>query len=350
MGIWRRPHDDVPRRAARRVRLRAAREHGLDTVDTLAGDARRQGQGVLRAWAATSSSATPDTDAHRGGAARRSPDRARLDQAQPLARRRPAREALILPCLGRTERDVQDGGEQVVTVEDSMGMVHASRGPARPGVAAPALRGRDRHRGSPRRCSARRQPGIDWGGLRRRLRPDPRPHRAGDPGLRAVQRARRGARRLRAAAPAARPARVQDRDRQGAVHRQRRSTSLARPRGPPAAADGAQPRPVQHHDLRPRRPLPRHQAGTPGGVREPDRPAGARLRRRRDGRPRQRRRADGERRAEDFRIVSYATARGCAAAYFPETNVLVALDSVAKVSNTPVSKSIVVRLEHRTEM
>ena len=54
-----------------------------------------------------------------------------------------------------------------------------------------------------------------------------------------------------------------------------------------------------------------------------------------------------ERRAEEFRIVAYATARGCAAAYFPETNVLVPLDSVAKVSNTPVSKSIVVRLEHR---
>ena len=59
---------------------------------------------------------------------------------------------------------------------------------------------------------------------------------------------------------------------------------------------------------------------------------------------------DGERRAEDFRVVSYATARGCAAAYFPETNVLVALDSVAKVSNTPVSKSIVIRLEPRKEM
>ena len=56
---------------------------------------------------------------------------------------------------------------------------------------------------------------------------------------------------------------------------------------------------------------------------------------------------DGERRAEDFRVVSYSTARGCAAAYFPETNVLVPLDSVAKVSNTPVSKSVVVRLERR---
>jgi hypothetical protein len=54
-----------------------------------------------------------------------------------------------------------------------------------------------------------------------------------------------------------------------------------------------------------------------------------------------------ERRAEDFRVVSYPTARGCAAAYFPETNVLVPLDSTAERSNTPTSKSLVVRLEAR---
>ncbi|HWU45790.1 MAG TPA: FdhF/YdeP family oxidoreductase [Humibacter sp.] len=46
-----------------------------------------------------------------------------------------------------------------------------------------------------------------------------------------------------------------------------------------------------------------------------------------------------------FRVVSYPTARGCAAAYFPEANALVPLDSTAEVSNTPVSKSVVVRLE-----
>ncbi|QRG06546.1 FdhF/YdeP family oxidoreductase [Xanthobacter dioxanivorans] len=38
------------------------------------------------------------------------------------------REALILPCLGRTEIDMQASGAQSVTVEDSMSMVHASRG------------------------------------------------------------------------------------------------------------------------------------------------------------------------------------------------------------------------------
>ena len=53
----------------------------------------------------------------------------------------------------------------------------------------------------------------------------------------------------------------------------------------------------------------------------------------------------GERRAPGFRIVTYDTARGCAAAYFPETNILVPLDSVADTSQTPTSKSIIVRLE-----
>lgn len=51
-----------------------------------------------------------------------------------------------------------------------------------------------------------------------------------------------------------------------------------------------------------------------------------------------------ERRAPGFRVVAYPTARGCAASYFPETNVLVPLDSTAQVSNTPTSKSVVVRL------
>jgi formate dehydrogenase major subunit len=54
---------------------------------------------------------------------------------------------------------------------------------------------------------------------------------------------------------------------------------------------------------------------------------------------------DGDRRAYGFRVVSYPTAKGCAAAYYPETNVLVPLDSMAETSRTPTSKSIIVRLE-----
>jgi anaerobic selenocysteine-containing dehydrogenase len=52
-----------------------------------------------------------------------------------------------------------------------------------------------------------------------------------------------------------------------------------------------------------------------------------------------------ERSVPAFRIVAYDTPRGCAAAYYPETNPLVPLDSTARGSNCPTSKSIVVRLE-----
>jgi anaerobic selenocysteine-containing dehydrogenase len=55
--------------------------------------------------------------------------------------------------------------------------------------------------------------------------------------------------------------------------------------------------------------------------------------------------AGEERRAPRFRLVSYPTARGCVAAYYPETNVLMAADDVAKGSNTPVAKGLTVRLE-----
>jgi molybdopterin-dependent oxidoreductase alpha subunit len=43
-----------------------------------------------------------------------------------------AKESIILPCLGRTELDVQAEGVQAVTVEDSMSMVHASEGELEP--------------------------------------------------------------------------------------------------------------------------------------------------------------------------------------------------------------------------
>jgi anaerobic selenocysteine-containing dehydrogenase len=52
-----------------------------------------------------------------------------------------------------------------------------------------------------------------------------------------------------------------------------------------------------------------------------------------------------ERVIRKFRVISYPTARGCAAAYYPEANVLVPLESVAEGSHTPVSKAVIVRLE-----
>jgi len=54
---------------------------------------------------------------------------------------------------------------------------------------------------------------------------------------------------------------------------------------------------------------------------------------------------DHVRRASAFRIVAYQTPRGSAAAYYPETNALVPLDSTALGSNCPTSKSVIIRLE-----
>jgi anaerobic selenocysteine-containing dehydrogenase len=49
---------------------------------------------------------------------------------------------------------------------------------------------------------------------------------------------------------------------------------------------------------------------------------------------------DGERYARHFIVVPYDIPSGCAATYFPETNVLVSIDSTADRSNTPVSKFV----------
>lgn len=104
------------------------------------------------------------------------------------------RQALILPCLGRTEIDVQADGPQAVTVEDSMSMVHASSGrnePASPHLKSePAIVGR--HRACHARCAFPRA----VGGPRRELRPHSRRHRSGFPDVRALQRAHPRAGRL----------------------------------------------------------------------------------------------------------------------------------------------------------
>jgi molybdopterin-dependent oxidoreductase alpha subunit len=53
--------------------------------------------------------------------------------------------------------------------------------------------------------------------------------------------------------------------------------------------------------------------------------------------------------AKDFTLVQYNIPRGCAAAYYPETNDLIPLSSVADKSNTPAYKSVVISLHKKTE-
>ncbi|MCB4808258.1 FdhF/YdeP family oxidoreductase [Tamlana sp. 62-3] len=51
------------------------------------------------------------------------------------------------------------------------------------------------------------------------------------------------------------------------------------------------------------------------------------------------------RKANNFKVVGYDIPKNCCATYFPETNVLVSLDSFAHTAKTPASKSIIITIE-----
>jgi molybdopterin-dependent oxidoreductase alpha subunit len=136
MGIWEKPPIDFLARLGQRFAFQPPPAHGLDVVDGMR--AMHEGRAkLLFALGGNFLSATPDTDYTAAALAR---CRLTVHVSTKLNRAHlvTGREALILPCLGRSEHDRQLGGEQFVTVEDSMGIVSASRGVFEP--ASPALR------------------------------------------------------------------------------------------------------------------------------------------------------------------------------------------------------------------
>ena len=58
---------------------------------------------------------------------------------------------------------------------------------------------------------------------------------------------------------------------------------------------------------------------------------------------------DGQRHVHRFVIVPYPIPLGCAATYFPESNPLVPLGSIADKSQTPTSKSVIITIEATDE-
>lgn len=118
--------------------FRAPRETGLDTVGTI--EAMRAGKlKVFFSLGGNFLQATPDTERTAEGLGR---CRLLVHVSTKLHRGHlvapAAGPSLILPCLGRSEIDVQATGPQLVSVENSMGIVHASAGRLRP--ASPALK------------------------------------------------------------------------------------------------------------------------------------------------------------------------------------------------------------------
>ena len=96
-----------------------------------------------------------------------------------------AEESFILPCLGRTELDMQETGAQSVTVEDSMSMVHASKGRLKP--ASEGLRSEPWIVAELARATLPNTK-VDWRRFVGRLRTHSRRHRAGVPGFPRLQR------------------------------------------------------------------------------------------------------------------------------------------------------------------
>ncbi|WP_338714456.1 FdhF/YdeP family oxidoreductase [Streptomyces acidiscabies] len=340
MGIFERPAPAFLDALEKEFGFAPPRGHGYDVVRAIR--ALRDGEAKLFfAMGGNFVSASPDTDVTE--AAMR---KARLTVHVSTKLNRShvvtGARALILPTLGRTERDLQGSGEQFVTVEDSMGMVHASRGRLKPASAQllsePAIVCRLARRVlKDRTTTPWEEFEKDYASIRDRIARvipgfEDFNARVAHPGGFTLPHAPRDERRFPTAtgkanftsAPVEFPELPEGRlllqtlrshdqynttiygldDRYRGIKNGRRVVMVN-----PQDAERLNLKDGAYVDL---------------------------VGEWRDG---------VERRAPGFRVVVYPTARGCAAAYYPETNVLVPLDATADTSNTPASKSVVVRLE-----
>ena len=343
MGIYEKPAEKFLSALDAEFGITSPRAHGYDTVEAI--HAMRDGKAkVFFAVGGNFVSATPDTEVTMR-ALRTMDLTVHVSTKLNMSHVIPGKTALILPTLGRTERDDQAGGTQFVTVEDSMSVVHRSRGRLAPAsacllseVAIVSRLGRavfgDDHivpwasfEGDydiVRDRISRVVPGcVDYNSRVREpdgfiLPHPPRDSRSfptttgkANFTVNPVQLIRVPAGRL-----ILQTVRSHDQynttiygldDRYRGVHDGRRVVFV----NPDdlsdlGIADGAMVDMISEW------------------------PSG-----------------DGvvERRVKLFRVIAYPTSRGCAAAYFPEANALVPLESTAETSNTPTSKAVIIRLE-----
>jgi molybdopterin-dependent oxidoreductase alpha subunit len=249
------------------------------------------------------------------------------------------REAYVLPCLGRTERDVQHAGAQFVTVEDSMSAVHRSEGRLDP--ASPQLRSEVAIAAGLARAVLGRESAVPWELFASNY------DRIRDAIERVVPGFTDYNRRVRDPGGFTLPSGA--RQRRFATRDGRAHFTVHAPPDEAVAAGRFRLTTVRSHDQF-NTTIFGHDdryRGISGDRRvvlvHRDDLAAAGLR---EGQ-----RVDltshfrGETRCvRGFRTIAYDVPRGCAAAYFPEANPLIALDSVAAGSRTPTYKSIEVSI------
>lgn len=342
MGIWERPRPDFLDALDREFGIDAPREHGLDTVESI--HAMEEGRAkVFIAMGGNFLSATPDT--HRTASALRKCRltvhiSTKLNRAHCVSGER----ALILPALGRTEIDEQASGEQFVSVENSMGIVHSSRGRLHP--VSKHLKSEPAIVAGMARATLGNRSKVDWESLAEDY------DRIRDSIERVIPGFDRYNERVREPGGFYLPNSARDREfktvngkaeftvheieplhlKDGQLvmmtirsHDQYNTTIYGlndRYRG---ISNGRRVVFMNETDMRARGLEAKDEVDLVSHFR------------------------DETRRAERFAVVPYEIPKGCVATYFPEGNELVALDDTARVSNTPVSKSVIVTLHPRSQ-
>ena len=130
MGIYEKPSASFLDRLQKVFHFNPPRKHGFDTVESItamhSGKAR-----VFFAMGGNFLSATPDT-LFTAEALQKCDLTVQVSTKLNRSHLIHGKEALILPCLGRTDKDLIKGELQFVSVENSMGVVHSSKGSLKP--------------------------------------------------------------------------------------------------------------------------------------------------------------------------------------------------------------------------
>jgi molybdopterin-dependent oxidoreductase alpha subunit len=337
VGITERPAAAFLDRLGAEFSFEPPRNHGFDTVKSI--HAMHEGQGkVFFALGGNFLSATPDTD-FTAAALRRCRLTAHVSTKLNRSHVVTGDRALILPCLGRTEIDVQPSGPQFVTTENSMGVVQMSRGSLEP--ASPELLSETQIVAKLARKTFEHRTTVDWEAF------------AADYDVirEAIERVIPGF------------------DHYNARARESGGFYLPNPVrervfNTPSGKAVFTVHPLPEHHLKPGQLLMMtirsHDQFNTSVYSPNDRYRGIRNGRRvvflnpkdiESAGLRARQVVDlvshfnGEERvAPQFAVVPYDIPERCAATYFPEANVLVPVGSVAEKSNTPASKSVVISI------
>jgi molybdopterin-dependent oxidoreductase alpha subunit len=340
MGIWERPPQRFLDALQAEFGFDPPRDHGVDVVDSIRG--MRDGSvTVFVGLGGNFVQATPDTHVT-SEALRRTQLTVQVSTKLNRSHLVCGETALILPTLGRTEKDLQSNGPQTVTVEDSVCAVHASRGPLEP--ASPHLRSEVAIVTGLAEATLGDRHGIDWRAMRDDYRVIREHISRVVPGCEDYhERAHRPGGFVLPHGP--RDARTFETDSGRGEFAVSPIELLSVPEGHLVLQT------LRSHDQFNTTVygLSDRYRGVEGGRRvvfahrediatlgfEPGDVVDLVSHWEDD---------DVVRCAPSFRLVAYDTPRGSAAAYYPETNPLVPLDSTAAGSNTPAYKSVVVAL------